>query len=582
MAEATPNLLPLLKSLRLFYGLDDEQLALVASVTTLVTLKEGEELALPTDRDYPFYMVASGKVDQTLPAGRGKTTQVVLKKGDLFGADLLLMGRRRYYLVKARMDTQLLVIEAADFATLLRSLPGLKTNAKALMALYRIIRRKTFDWLNEDETVHLVMRVHPAYLFISLMKPLVVAWLGFIFFLVAAAIGLASISLVVEWIGGAVMLIAVGWAIWITLDWENDYYIVTDQRVVWLERVYYLYDSRQEGPLGAIKSEEVNTTFWGRSMGYGDVTIRAFMGQVVFRNIGQPHEVRDLIDILRKLAVSGILAADRQVMESVIRRKIEAPGETEPEPVPVIPLQSGIHPLPSPQAEKKPAKPKDTTPMAQRFRNYFKTRLEEGDVVTYRKHSWILLVKTFVPDIVLICLAFLTVYLFIQDVAGTFHLLTPLTVLLTGGFLMTPFALWWLYEYVDWRNDIYQITSDRIIDSERKPLGTEFSKSAPLENIIGLDYTREGFLGVLLNMGNVILNTGTETNLIFYTIHDPARAQRDVYNHMYEFQRKKQLTAATKEWEQVSDWLAAYHRQAGESLHAERRSERRSDEPPQN
>jgi hypothetical protein len=110
---------------------------------------------------------------------------------------------------------------------------------------------------------------------------------------------------------------------------------------------------------------------------------------------------------------------------------------------------------------------------------------------------------------------------------------------------------------VDWRNDIYQIREDRIIDAERKPLGTESIKSAPLENILSLDYERIGLLGVLLNMGNVIINTGTD-KLTWMTITNPARAQREIFNRMIEYRRRKEQADSQKKWEHEADWFKTY------------------------
>jgi hypothetical protein len=141
-------------------------------------------------------------------------------------------------------------------------------------------------------------------------------------------------------------------------------------------------------------------------------------------------------------------------------------------------------------------------------------------------------------------------------------LLTPGSIMLIGIGLIALAVLWWLYKFADWSNDIYRVTPDKIIDSERKPLGDEITKSAPLENIIGLDYERLGFLGVVLNFGNVIINIGTENKFIFYGIHNPARAQRDIFNYMYEWRRKKLQTDTILEQERVSNYIAAYHRQA--------------------
>jgi len=60
----------------------------------------------------------------------------------------------------------------------------------------------------------------------------------------------------------------------------------------------------------------------------------------------------------------------------------------------------------------------------------------------------------------------------------------------------------------------------------------------------------------------VIINVGTENKFIFYGIHNPARAQRDIFNYMYAHRVKKQQTDTVQEQERVSNYIAAYHRQA--------------------
>jgi hypothetical protein len=152
--------------------------------------------------------------------------------------------------------------------------------------------------------------------------------------------------------------------------------------------------------------------------------------------------------------------------------------------------------------------------------------------------------------------------LYYWRVKDQISLLTPGVMLLLGITLTGMACLWWLYKFVDWSNDIYRVTVDKIIDSERRPLGDEITKSAPLENIIGLDYERLGFLGIVLNFGNVIINIGTENKFIFYGIHNPARAQRDIFNYMFEHRRNKLQTDTVQEQERVSSYIAAYHRQA--------------------
>jgi hypothetical protein len=203
----------------------------------------------------------------------------------------------------------------------------------------------------------------------------------------------------------------------------------------------------------------------------------------------------------------------------------------------------------------------------------FQTRWEAGGVITYRKHLYILFRMTWLPAAGALGLVFGTGLLYYWRVKDQIDLLNPTAILLLGVFLAGLAFLWWLYNFVDWTNDIYRVTTDKIIDSERKPLGDEITKSAPLENIIGLDYERLGFLGVVLNFGNVIINVGTDNKFIFYGIHNPARAQRDIFNYMFEQRRRKQHTDSLQEQERVSDYIAAYHRQAEDI--------RQSKKPPQ-
>jgi hypothetical protein len=567
MAVDKPQVIALLKGLKLFSGLDNTQLDRVAEVTELVSLKEGENLSLDETRDYPFFVVASGKVRQTRPLGGGKEEIYVLKQGDFFGADILFLGVHRKYQVNAMMPTQLLRIEAEQLRPLVNAIPPLTKNLKTQIGLYRLIRSKPFNWLGEDETVQLIRRKHPAFLLVTELIPLGVAWVGVLVILFSTLIGVASFRLVVSWLGIAVLAAAALWSIWRYLDWGNDYYIVTDQRIVWLERIIWLYDSRQEAPLIAIKAGETKSTLSGRWFGFGDVITQAFMGQVIFRHVGNPGEIKDLIDQQRKLALIRQSELDTKAIEGVIRQKIEPPPPPPDQPEPEAPTQAG---KPAAQEAKKTA-PRQS--FWQSFAASFQTRMEAGGTITYRRNLYVLFTRTFLPALIGAGVLFGAAYLYYLRTSDRIGFPTPLTIIFLGIFLMLVPVLWWLYKFVDWSNDIYSITADKIVDSERKPLGTEITKSAPLESIIGLDYERLGLLGILFNFGNVIINVGTDNKFIFYEIHDPARAQRDIFNYMYEQRRKKQTADAKQEWERVSDWLAAYHRQA-EDL-------RQSGNPPQ-
>ena len=92
------------------------------------------------------------------------------------------------------------------------------------------------------------------------------------------------------------MLAVILWAVWVIIDWGNDYYIVTNQRVVWLEKVVGIYDSRQESPLSTVLSVGVEANPFGRILDYGDVIVRTFVGKILFNNVDHPKQAARMIE----------------------------------------------------------------------------------------------------------------------------------------------------------------------------------------------------------------------------------------------------------------------------------------------
>ena len=558
MPDNRQQIISQLKKITLFDGLDNAQLDQAAAVSHPVTLKEGESLHLDGS-SYPFFIVVMGKVRYT-NLKRGNTGEsYILKHGDFFGADLVFRGRPKLFNLVAMKPTLLFGFQVEKLQTLLNSIPTLTKNIKKQLAWYNLIHSKPFSWLGEEETVKVVCRKHPAYLLVVEIAPLVVAWVGVFIILSATQISTASFRLAVGWFGAAIAGAAGLWAIWRFFDWGNDFYIITDERIVWLERTIGLYDSRQEAPLVAIKSGETKSSLVGRWFGFGDVITETFMGQVFFRHIANPADIKNLIDQEHKLAIERQMSTDIHTIEGKIRQKIE-PSQAVTVPVAVN--------SPAPVMTKSSLTPQEMKLIPEKLSIWqsllarFQTRREANGMITYRKHLYVLLRMTWLPAAIGLLLLTGTGLLYYWRVIDQIKFLTPGVILLLGIFLTGMAFLWWLYKFVDWSNDIYRVTPEKIIDSERKPLGDEITKSAPLENIIGLDYERLGFLGVVLNFGNVIINIGTENKFIFYGIHNPARAQRDISNYMYERRRKKQLADTIQEQERVSNYIAAYHRQA--------------------
>jgi hypothetical protein len=191
-------------------------------------------------------------------------------------------------------------------------------------------------------------------------------------------------------------------------------------------------------------------------------------------------------------------------------------------------------------------------------------RFEEGNVITYRKYWPTLFGKIWLPTLMIILTIILmgiitNLFLQGQSSAQTAEILLGFGV----AFILLVLIPWWLYRYIDWRNDIYQVSDKFIFDIERRPLGTEVKKSAPLENILSLEHERIGFLGYMLNYGLVTINVG-ETQFIFRNVHEPARIQQDIFNRIYALRRRKEKSDALKQRQRFVDVIEVYHQNTEE------------------
>jgi hypothetical protein len=193
--------------------------------------------------------------------------------------------------------------------------------------------------------------------------------------------------------------------------------------------------------------------------------------------------------------------------------------------------------------------------LQQLFANFFHLRFVEGSTITYRKH-WIVLIRTTWVPLLCLVAVLLAAVLRLAGVFTSPSIVSVLAVCAGAGFV---FLMWYTYYYVDWRNDIYQITSDQIVDAEKKPLGQEERKVAPINNIQSIEYKRLGILGLLLNFGTVVIKVGT-TKFDFEMVYDPSLVQQDIFRRMNERVVAQKQAEIAAERERISDWIMVYHK----------------------
>jgi hypothetical protein len=499
----------------------------------------GEWVFTPHAPSPDLFLVAEGSVevfDAARPSELRHVTRAAV--GDIIGEHR--HGRLPpKWAARAAGPAVLFRWPAADLATFLSEHPEVRDGLGFLAASRRTAAATAFPWLGDGEVIYGLSRKHPALLARALLLPLLAlsAGLG-----VLGAGGLNG-----SWLtaGGGAALAAFGIAfgIWRALDWRNDYYVATDRRVVWLEKVIGLYDNRQESPLRMIQSVAVSSGLLGRMLGYGDVEVRTYTGVITLVDTPQPEAFAATIEALGRRLHRSTLEADRQTIHAALEER----------------LASGPPAAPPPSyrsAQGDQGRP-PSQPGLDRWS--FESRFEQGGVITYRKHLAVLVGRLILPTLLFAAVVAAAAAAATGAWGGaSLAFFYPLAALSGAAAL-----LWWLYEYADWANDLYQITPTHIVAVHKKPLGRESRKVAPLENILGTEVDRRGPIGMLLNFGDVVANVGA-SSFTFEGVLNPSAAQQDIVRAQETLVDHRLQSDRKRRQDEMVEWLAAYHQQTRE------------------
>ncbi|MGB9586508.1 MAG: cyclic nucleotide-binding domain-containing protein, partial [Anaerolineales bacterium] len=323
-----------------------------------------------------------------------------LLRGDYFGEEALLFHQPRSATVIAVDHGVLLRIDDEQFYSLIEGYPQLRKNFSVTAESRRLAQKAEFDFLGKDEVIYLITRKHEIFLYLSLIPPIIMSLSG----IPLAIIGALSMKLIWQLVllfGGAICLGGgVVWGIWNQVNWGNDYYILTNQRVIWLENVIGFYSSRRETPLTAILAVNVLSSAWGRMFHFGSVDVRTYTGSILMRNMANPDIFEAFLRGHRERAYNRNRELERQKMEETLRTrfKMDEQGLVPTKPIP--PLK----PIGEPQ--------KTPSPTFEDFLDtFFKMRYEQNGVITYRKHWFVLIRKTWAAMLGFFALFSLTAYL---------------------------------------------------------------------------------------------------------------------------------------------------------------------------
>ncbi len=522
---------PTILSFPLLADLPPEEAAALETLFEEKQLIQGKDVYRESEPARYFYYLLSGTISLWHRHGSKEEQVRLLVPGEVFGEEALLGLPRRHATAYVESEASVLRASSESLNARLRFLPAASEILCTVARGRRLVRSVIFPWLEPDEAVFLATRKSNILLFPSLAAPVLLGLVSL------ASIPLIHFRLWPSWayaLSAAGILFSVAYGIWSAVDWGNDYYLITNRRVVAIRRVPLIYDDRQETPLSMIQSVSVSSSLRQRSLGYGDVVVNTFTRPIVFESIPHPAAAARLLEKIWKDRRQTEQRKEREEITRLLGERLSG-GET-----PGLRREETGSSL---EADRPPA---ETLGAMQ-------TRLVNGETITYRKHQFFLFRNLFLPAM----LAVFGVVLGVLNSAGIFPIDRSSGTAIAAGVLLAG-LLWAVYEYADWANDLYQVTPDQILALHRKPLGDEERRSAALENILSLEYDRPSILARMMDFGTVKATVG-QVSFTFDEVSDPIHVQEDIFRRMETKKKKAAQLQHHQRSEEIADWIETYH-----------------------
>ena len=413
-------------------------------------------------------------------------------------------------------------------------------------------QRQDYRWLRKGE---ILVSLHLRH-WLALLGKSQVALLAL--FAGAGLTWLFTVVGIALWVPLSFSALLVGLAlIWGVLNYLNDFFIVTNRRVIQQEKVIFFSEQRREALLEQIQRVDVSTTFWGNMLNYGSLSVytAGTTGSIDFDFVGAADDLRAAIFHQRSLRQQRSSAENKLDIQNALEKRlgltVDLPGRVRTDDAP-------------PVAESSTARMSVWERVRQKAKVDSALDWESTERVVWHKHWWVLLVQAALPGLLL-----LVEVLLLSGGLAPAGLLERLqsslgatTLLLSGGGLMLATLGWIAWAVADWWNDTYTVTADRIIDIEKLPLFlSEQRREAQLSDIQDISLEMNSPLKMMLNFGNIIVQTAAgEGAFTFDHVPNPRNVKEEITRRMIVWRREDERRKAHDRSKDLPDWFEMYNR----------------------
>jgi CRP-like cAMP-binding protein len=547
--------------------MDDEHFEHLAQFCGWEFVPAGQNITTQGATGHSFVVLCDGgAIVHAVDEGGRQRPRNALEPGDYYGQTSLLEGRPRDASVRAVKTAEqgtrsgpggaeVIVLDRRDLQYAFSERPDLWHPGLPLFDRSRKIReeKRAYEWQDEGEKVLWHDRAHWLYLLLPELGAAAVFAVLYVLLLLVRTAAVQA-QLLPEFTTTA-WLLAIAWGVTgtiIAINYFIDYYVVTNVRVTHRDRQLLVYDVRTEAPIDMVQDVSIAQLLIGRIFNFGDLTVRtaAKVGGVLFLHTPDPNRVQELILTEHARA----LAAKRGQQKEVLRRQLIGGLHVA---LPILERTRALGPRAPSQEQQRPSihlpRWEWGTP-----RGYVR---EAGHYV-WRK-TWVnLLQRAGLPALFCLILVFILIIGIREGLFSSGALGLPgSSLVLLWLFLFVPTAFWLWYQVMDWRNDIYVVTDDKLIDIEARPLALSYQRrEGSLDRVQTAYAEQKGFWANVLDYGTVqILTAAADPGFTFYMVGHPRRVQAIIFQKLDAFRRRQEAERTREGQRQLIEGLEAYH-----------------------
>ena len=524
-----------LGSIPLFASLSPPQLRQVGDALERTTYRAGEDIFVQGAPADGMLILLSGQAVLIRTDTDGSQTPLAtITANQSINQEALFAEAVQSATMRAAQPLTTLELTRASFTRLLEQHPELQTAFGMRDGDARAQINPRFAEQREDEEIliqthrHWWSFVRTAWIPLLLMPAM---WLG-AFLLEVQMLSLALLGLSLLLPGLAL--------IYFYLEWRNDSVIVTDQRIIRINRtILVMY--RQVTQVGLESVHEINFEIpsydpFARIFRYGTVIVKTAgaQGNLELDFMPNPEQFQKRIIEDRQYFENRQAQRHHKIVRAELQRWMA--GET------------------SDQDEIVSSAASDEPPQPIRGTNgYLSSRIKmsNGDIV-FRKHVSVWAQHTSFP--IVIILVSLTALML------TFTIISPdlrIVIFPAGMIALLVGCLAYYWMDWDWRNDLYIISDDTITLVHKRPFFLQNLRDQILvERIDNVESVSSGFLAALLKYGDVRMSlVGADEPKMFHRVSYPQEIQQEISRRQHNKTERRAKYDAMQQRQILDEYL---------------------------